>query len=196
MKNKPINQKEDIMKSLNVLTSEQAPPKAQELFEVMKRKYGRVPNLYAVTANSPIALKAVLDYGDTLATGEFTAKEQESIALVVAQVNGCQYCLAAHTAVGKMLGFSEEETLSIRSGSSDDPRLGALVALAGEIVFSKGWPAQELVDNFFAAGYNKAALVELIGLVSLNVFKNYLNHVADSPLDFPEARQLKQEAVA
>lgn len=82
------------------------------------------------------------------------------------------------------------------TGMELDPRLGALVALAGEIAFSKGWPAQELVDNFFAAGYNKAALVELIGLVSLNVFKNYLNDVADSPLDFPEARQLKQEAVS
>ena len=184
------------MKELNIITQEQASPEAQELFEVLKKKYGTVPNLYAVTANSPVALKAVLDYGDTLATGEFTAKEQESIALVVAQVNGCKYCLAAHTVVGKMLGFSEEETLSIRSGSSDDSKLGALVALAGEIVSSRGWPAQELVDNFFAAGYNKAALVELIGLVSLNVFKNYLNHIADAPLDFPEARQLKQEAVA
>lgn len=184
------------MNNLKVLTSEQAPPEARELFEVMKKKYGKVPNLYGVAANSPIALKAVLDYGDTLATGEFTAKEQESIALVVAQVNGCQYCLAAHTAVGNMLGFSEEETLSIRSGSSDDPRLSALVALAGETVFSRGWPAQKLVDNFFAAGFSKAALVELVGLVSLNVFKNYLNHVADAPLDFPEARQLKQEAVA
>lgn len=184
------------MKALNVITQEQTSPKAQELFEVMKKKYGRVPNLYAVTANSPIALKAVLDYGDTLGTGEFTAIEQESVALVIAQVNGCQYCLAAHTAVGKMLGFSEEETLSIRSGNHNDPKLAALVALAGEIAFSRGWPAQELVDDFFAAGFGKAALVELIGLVSLNVFKNYLNHVADTPLDFPEARQLKQEAVA
>ncbi|MCH7878547.1 MAG: carboxymuconolactone decarboxylase family protein [candidate division Zixibacteria bacterium] len=183
------------MKNLNVLTNEQASPEVQAIFAAITKKYGKVPNLYAVTANSPVALKAVLDYGDTLGTGEFTAKEQESVALVVAQVNGCQYCLAAHTAVGKMLGFSKEETLSIRSGNSDDPKLGALVALAGEIVLSKGWPAQKLVDDFFAAGFSKAALVELIGLVSLNVFKNYLNHVADAPLDFDEVQQLKQEAV-
>jgi len=184
------------MNNLDVLTTEQASPEAQELFAVMTKKYGKVPNLYAVAANSPTALKAVLEYGDTLVKGEFTAKEAESIALAVAQVNDCQYCLAAHTTVGKMLGLSEEETLSIRSGSSDDPKLSALVALAREIVVTRGWPAHDIVDDFITAGFNKAALVELIGLVSLNVFKNYLNHIADAPIDFPEARQLEEQTVA
>jgi len=184
------------MNNLNVLTTEQASSKAQELFAVMSKKYGKVPNLYAVTANSPTALKAVLDFGDNLGTGEFSAKEAEAIALVVAQVNDCQYCLAAHTAAGKMMGLSEAETLSIRAGTSDDSKLGALVALAKEITVTRGWPAKELVDDFFATGFSKAALVELIGFVSLNVFKNYLNHVADAPIDFPESRQLKAETVA
>jgi len=184
------------MKELSIITKEQASPEAQELFEVMTKKYGKVPNLYAVMANSPSALKAALEYGDTLSAGEFTAKEAEAIALVVAQVNDCQYCLAAHTAAGKMMGFSEEETLSIRSGSSDDSKLSALVALAREITISRGWPAQELVDDFFAAGFSKAALVELLGFVSLNVFKNYLNHVASAPIDFPESRQLSETEVA
>ena len=183
------------MNKLKVLKSEQASPKARELFEVIAKKYGKVPNLYAVVANSPIALKAVLNFGDTLGSGEFSAKEAEAIALVVAQVNDCQYCLAAHTAAGKMMGFSEEETFSIRSGTSDDSKIGALVALAREITVSRGWPAQELVDDFFAAGFSKAALVELIGFVSLNVFKNYLNHIADAPIDFPQSRQLSETAV-
>lgn len=184
------------MNNLDVLTTEQASPEAKELFAVMTKKYGKVPNLYAVTANSPTALKAVLEFGDTLSSGEFTAKEAEAVALAVAQVNDCHYCLAAHTTVGKMLGFSEAETLSIRSGSSDDPRLDALVKLAREIVVTRGWPAQKLVDDFYSVDFSKAAIVELIGLVSLNVFKNYLNHVADSPIDFPEAPILKQEEVA
>ena len=184
------------MKELSIITKEQASPEAQELFEVMTKKYGKVPNLYAVMANSPSALKAALEYGDTLSAGEFTAKEAEAIALVVAQVNDCQYCLAAHTAAGKMMGFSEEETFSIRSGSSDDSKLGVLVALAKEITVTRGWPAQELVDDFFAAGFSKAALVELIGFISLNVFKNYLNHIADAPIDFPESRQLSETEVA
>ena len=184
------------MNKLKVLKSEQASPKARELFEVMTKKYGKVPNLYAVSANSPSALKAVLDFGDTLSAGEFSAKEAEAVALVVAQVNDCQYCLAAHTAAGKMMGFSEDETLSIRSGSSGDSKLAALVALAKEITVTRGWPAQELVDEFFAAGFSEAALVELIGLVSLNVFKNYLNHIADAPIDFPKSRQLSETAIA
>ena len=183
------------MKNLNVLTNEQAPPEAQEIFAAITKRYGKVPNIYAVMANSPTALKAVLEFGDALSSGEFSAKELEAIALVVAQENDCQYCLAAHTTVGKMLRFSEEETLSIRSGKSDDPRSSAMVALARDIVASRGWPAQERVNDFFASGFNKAALVELIGLVSLNVYRNYLNHVADTPIDFPEARQLTPETV-
>ena len=183
------------MKNLNVLTNEQASPEAQAIFAEIIKKYGKVPNVYAVSANSPKALKAVLEFGDALGAGEFSAKELEAVALVVAQENDCQYCLAAHTTVGKVLGFSEEETLSIRSGRSDDPRLSAMVALARDIVASRGWPIQERVNDFFAAGFNKAALVELIGLVSLNVYRNYLNHVADTPIDFPEARQLEAETV-
>lgn len=184
------------MNKLKVLKSEQASPKARELFEVMTKKYGKVPNLYAVVANSPPALKAVLDFGDTLSAGEFSAKEAEAVALVVAQVNDCQYCLAAHTAAGKMMGFSEDETLSIRSGSSSDSKLAALVALAKEITVTRGWTTEKLVDDFFAAGFSKAALVELIGLVSLNVFKNYLNHIANAPIDFPKSRQLSETAIA
>lgn len=179
------------MNNLNVLTAEQAAPAAQEIFEAINKRYGRVPNLYGVAANSPAALKAILEFGEVLASGEFSASEAEAVALVVAEVNKCDYCLAAHTTVGKMLGFSEEETLAIRSGGSADPKLGALVALAGEITASKGWPSEELVNSFFKAGYSKAALVELIGLVSLNINKNYLNHISGVPLDFPAAKELR-----
>lgn len=196
MNNQTAETKEKTMQNLDVLRTEQASPEAQGLFELMLKKYGKVPNLYAVTANSATTLRAVLDYGDALEAGELTPKEVEAIALAVSEDNGCTYCLAAHTAIGKMLGFSEEETLSIRSGRSDDSKLNALIGLAKEITATRGWPAQGLVDGFFAVGYSKAALIELIGFVSLNVFKNYQNHIAHTPIDFPDACPLESGAVA
>ncbi len=184
------------MNSLNVLTTENASSESVEIFEALKNKFGSLPNIYAVAGNSPIALKALLDFADTLSSGEFSASEIEAIALVVAEENGCNYCLAAHTTVGKMAGLSEDETLAIRSGKSSDTKLNALVALAKEVVVSDGWPNKELVEQFFTAGYNKAALVELIGFVAANIFRNYLNHIADTPVDFPETRPLEEKAVA
>jgi alkylhydroperoxidase family enzyme len=89
-----------------------------------------------------------------------------------------------------MLGFSEAETLEIRQGTIDDPKLQALTALAREITETRGFPAQHIVDGFLAAGYTKGALVDVIGLVALNTFTNYLNHIADTEVDFPVAPQL------
>lgn len=110
--------------------------------------------------------------------------------MAVAQANNCTYCLSAHTTIGKMLGFSEIETLEIRQGTIDDPKLQALTALAREITETRGFPAQHIVDGFLEAGYTQGALVDVIGLVALNTFTNYLNHIADTEVDFPVAPQL------
>ena len=184
------------MKNLEVLTRKEVGTETQEIFDAIKKQNGMVPNLYATVANSPVALKAILEYGGTLKTGEFTPKEVEAIALTVSQENGCNYCLAAHTAVGKMVGYSENETIALRSASINDPKLSALIALAKDITITKGHPSKELIANFFSVGYSKAALVELIGLVALNTFNNYMNHIAEIPIDFPAAKELKTRAVA
>ncbi|MCH8029482.1 MAG: carboxymuconolactone decarboxylase family protein, partial [Candidatus Dadabacteria bacterium] len=168
----------------------------QEIFDALKKKIGMVPNLYATAANSPAALKGILAFGDSLRRGEFSKKEIEAVALAISQENGCEYCLAAHTAVGKMVGFSEDETLALRDGSIGDTKLNALTKLAKNITVTAGYPSQELIAGFFEVGYTKAALVELIGHVALNVFNNYLNHIADTPIDFPEAKKLIQKQSA
>lgn len=180
------------MKKLNTLTYDDAPKEAQKIYDGLKKKLGMVPNLYATAANSPAALGAILQYGEALKKGEFNAQEVEAIALSVSQENSCQYCLAAHTAVGKMVGITDEETLNLRGGKSFDPKLNALVSLAKEIAETRGYPSDESVDQFFEVGYSKAALVELIGFVSLNIFNNYLNHIAETEVDFPQAPELSQ----
>jgi len=182
------------MKHLEILSQEQVGPEVQEIFQGLKKKIGMVPNLYGVQANSPVAFKAFLELGSAMEGGFFSPKEVQAIYLVVSQTNECNYCLAAHTALGKMVGFSEEETLDLRTGSIEDQKLRALTTLAKEITLHKGHPNEKHLENFFEVGFGKQALVELIGLVAFKTFSNYLNHIADTPIDFPQAKDLKEAA--
>ncbi len=179
------------MKNLQILNREQVSPETQKIFDELKRKVGMVPNLYATAANSHYGLSALLGLGDTLKKGHLTEREIEAVALAVAQTNHCQYCLSAHTAIGKMLGFSEEETLDLRRGTTADQKLKALTGLAREITETRGFPSASAVEAFFSSGYSKGALVDVIGLVALNTFTNYLNHIAGTEVDFPAAKQLE-----
>ncbi|WP_425391156.1 carboxymuconolactone decarboxylase family protein [Ekhidna sp.] len=152
---------------------------------------GSVPNVYATIGNSSKALKGILDLNSTLSEGEFSRKEVEAIALSVAQVNECNYCLAAHTAVGKMQGLTEDETVEIRTGEIADNKLKALSELAKQMTITRGNPDQEYINNFFSAGYNASALSELIGFIAVNTITNYTNHIAETDIDFPVAPELE-----
>jgi len=178
------------MKKLEVLNRDQVAPETAEIFDGLKSKLGMVPNLYATAAHSHYGLTALLQLGETLKRGNLSDKEVEAVALAVAQSNKCQYCLSAHTAIGKMLGFSEDETLELRSGDISDTKLKALTVLAKEITTTRGFPSDEAVSNFFEVGYSKGALVDVIGLVALNTFTNYVNHIAGTEVDFPAVREL------
>lgn len=180
------------MKNLEILSREQVAPETQGIFDALKQKVGMVPNLYATIGNSHKGLVSLLTLGDNLDGGEFSAKEGEAIALAVGESNACTYCLSAHTAIGKMVGFSEDETVKLRTGETEDAKLAALTQLAKSITEKRGFADQALIDNFFAAGYNKAALVELVGHVVKNTFTNYINHLADTTVDFPVVNPLAE----
>ena len=179
------------MQYLDALTREDAPAENQPIFDALKSKIGMVPNLYATAANSPVSLKAILEYGETLGGGSFSNREIEAIALAVSEANACDYCLAAHTALGKMHGFTEDQTIEIRTNTVKDSKLEALTTLARSITLTRGRPESQLVDRFFEAGYSKAALVELLGFVAVNTFNNYLNNIAGTTIDFPAAPVLQ-----
>jgi AhpD family alkylhydroperoxidase len=178
------------MKNLEALKREQVRTETQEVFDTLKKKVGFVPNIYATTANSHKALTGLLNLDNTLRGGAFNGKEIEAIALAVAETNNCGYCLAAHTAVGKLQGFSEDETVGIRTGEVEDKKLKALTDLSKAITETRGFPEQQLIDKFFEAGYNKAALAELIGWIAVNTITNYTNHIAGTEIDFPKAPAL------
>jgi AhpD family alkylhydroperoxidase len=119
------------------------------------------------------------------------AKEKEAVNLIVSQVNGCIYCLSAHTALGKMHGLTDDQVIEIRKGgASFDAKLDALVKLAKNIVETRGKANSALVDNFFAAGYNDGSLVDLVMLVGDKTIMNYLHNLTDVPVDFPLAPAL------
>jgi len=175
------------MGHLEVLTYEETDPQAQEILSALKKKLGKIPNIFAAMAASPATLKALLTLKETMGKAELTSQEAEAIALVIGQQNGCDYCLAAHTAIGKMQGLSADEIKKLRRAESEDEKRKALVVLTQEIVATQGHPRLELIDAFYAAGYSKAALIALIGHVAVNIFTNYFNHIAQTPIDFPPA---------
>ncbi|MGK0295915.1 MAG: AhpD family alkylhydroperoxidase, partial [Ulvibacter sp.] len=120
------------MKTLKPLTIEEANENSRAIFTNVKSKIGMLPNLYATMGVSDKLLGGYLAFTDSLKSGEFNAKEYEAIALATSQANGCAYCLSAHTAIGKMNGFTEEETLQLRDNSIADASLNAIVTLVTE----------------------------------------------------------------
>ncbi len=161
----------------------------QQIFDQLEKGFGFVPNLYATFAYSKNALANYL----TLQKGKtaLSNKEKEAVNLVVSQVNDCRYCQAAHTAIGKMNGFNEEQILELRQGfASFDEKLDALVKLAHNITENRGQADQDLVNSFFAVGYDKEQLVDTILLIGDKTIANYLHKTTQVPVDFPGVKIL------
>jgi len=178
------------MNTLKPLSLEEANTNSQAIFNNVKSKIGMLPNLYATMGVSDKLLGGFLSFTETLKSGEFSAKEYEAVALATSQVNGCAYCLSAHTAIGKMNGFTEEETLDIRNNSVVDTKLNALVTLASELADRKGKASDDTINNFFEAGYSKAAFAEVMGIVSLTIITNTVYHNGGFEIDFPKAQNI------
>lgn len=178
------------MKTINVPTKEQVSPESQEIFDIISKKMGKVTNLYATIGYSPITLKAMLDFEGAFNNGIFNAKEREAIYLAVSQVNHCDYCLAAHTMLAGMKGYTTEEILNLRRGIAEYPKLQATVHLAKEIAENKGNVNTFVKNSFFDAGYDEAALMELTSLVALRTFTNYVYALTEIPIDFPEVEEI------
>ena len=176
------------MKTLNLPELSSLPEQSQVILNQVKGRIGKIPNLYATIGFSAAALKGVLDF-ENLLTEEavFSPKEKEAINLIVSQVNQCDYCLAAHTALAKMRGFSEEETLAIRRAGFKEEKLNVVIKVAQSIALNKGRANQELIDSFFEFGYDEKALVNLIGLITVRTFTNYIFVNSSIQIDFPLA---------
>ena len=179
-------------KILKPLSSEEANTNSKEIFKQVKSKIGMLPNLYASMGVSDKLLGGYLTFTETLKSGEFSNKEYEAIALATSQINGCAYCLSAHTTIGKMNGFSEEETLALRNHTIADPKLNALVNTVKDLIELKGHPQEETLDNFFEVGYSKTSFAELIAIVALTTITNNVYHNGGFEIDFPMAQSINE----
>ena len=173
---------------------EEVSPDNQAIFENLNGKLGFVPNLYASYAHNETALADYLSLQNRKST--LKAKEREVINLVVSQVNECSYCLAAHTAIGKMNGFTDDQILEIRTGQvSFDPKLDALAKYVKNSVINRSKPTQEVIDQLFDAGYDKANLVDIIMVIGDKIISNFIHGTTQVPVDFPAAPELEVAAV-
>lgn len=178
------------MKTITVPAKSQVNEQSQAIFDAITKKLGKVPNLYATIGYSAPALKGMLDFEETLTHGVFNAKEREAINLTVSQVNKCEYCLAAHSVIAGMKGYSHDEIISFRKGIAADAKLTAALQLAKAIAENKGNVTGEVKEAFFNAGYNEAALIELTALITIRTFTNYVYALTQIPVDFPVVEEI------
>ena len=163
-----------------------APASVRSLLEAVHKQIGSVPNLFRLVANSPAALEGYLGMSGALAKGSLPAQTRERVALAVAQINDCGYCLSAHSYLGKNLAkLSEAEIAANRHGGSLDPKADAAVRFAIAVTEARGRAADADLAAVRAAGWSDAEILEIVAHVALNTLTNYVNEVARTEVDFP-----------
>ncbi|MEI7751384.1 MAG: peroxidase-related enzyme [Candidatus Omnitrophota bacterium] len=164
--------------------------KTKELLDAIKAKSGRVPNILKTMAHSPVALQAYMGMSGALADAKLPLKVREQIALAVGEDNQCHYCVAAHSAIGKHAGLTPEEIDAGRRANSSDPKINAILRFAKKLSAQRGNITDGELAEVRKAGCSDEEIFEIITAVALNLFTNYVNHVADTAIDFPQAQPL------
>jgi uncharacterized peroxidase-related enzyme len=172
------------MQKITAIKHEESTGKAKELLDGVKAKLGFVPNLMATMASSPSVLEGYLSFSGALGTS-LNAKLREQIALTVAEINGCQYCASAHSAIGKMSGLDEHSIEDARRASSHDAKVDAALKFASALVVSRGKVSTNDFEAVKSAGYSEKEISEIVANVALNIFTNYFNETAGTVVDFP-----------
>ncbi len=178
------------MSRIHQIVPESATGKAKELLDAVKGKLGLVPNMTRAMANAPAILEGYLSLSGALGKGALSAKDRERIALAVGQANGCEYCLAAHSTIGKMVGLTADQILDSRRGTSVESKSAAIVQFARQVLDKQGRLSDADLADARIAGLDDAAIAEVVGNVALNIFTNYFNHVAATDIDFPKAEPI------
>ena len=173
------------MQRITAVNPEETTGKTRKLLDGVQAKLGMTPNLMKTLAAGPAALDAYLSFGAALGTGRLDAKFREQIALAVAQANSCEYCLSAHTAIGKMTGLKPEEIGASREAHSADAKQNAGLQFVQKLVVQRGLVSDDALAQVKAAGFSDGDIAEIVANVAINIFTNYFNHVARTEVDFP-----------
>ena len=175
------------MSRIAIPTVEQAPAASKPLLNAVHKQLGVVPNLMKLVGHSPAALEGYLSLNCALAKGVLDSALRERIALTIAEFNGCEYCLAAHTYLGKNLAkLNESEILAAREGGSSEAKADAALRFARRVASEHGRVSNADLAALRAAGFDDASVIEIVVNVALNVLTNYINNVALTDVDFPK----------
>lgn len=174
------------MSRINVVEFATANAEQKALMDAIHSQLGMVPNFLKVFANSPVALKAFLGLHGVANEGFLSPLTRERIALALAQQNSCEYCLSAHTAIGRKTGLSNEEMAANRNGTSEDAKAAVAVKLARSLAAHNGEITTAELIEARDAGYTDAEIVEVITHVGMNVLTNILGKASRVEIDFPK----------
>lgn len=181
------------MSRITIPAANQTPAATRPLLDAVQNKLGVIPNLMRVIGNSPAALEGYLSLNGALEKGTLGVKTAERIALAIAEINGCSYCLSAHTYLGKNLAkLDDAEMAANRDRTSTDVKAAAAVRFASKIALERGHVSDSDVQAVKAAGYADAEVMEIVLHVALNTLTNYVNSVAETEIDFPEVSPMRK----
>lgn len=176
------------MSRLTIPAREDAPAKSQPLLDAVEKQLGIVPNLFRLVGTSPAALEGYLGLNGALGR-TLDAKTRERIAIAVAQANGCDYCLSAHSYLGLNIAKIDEAEIALnRAGHSGDAKADAAVVFARKVLDSRGRVSDADLAAVRLAGFSEPQVIEIVTNVALNVLTNYVNNVAETDIDFPVVR--------
>jgi uncharacterized peroxidase-related enzyme len=178
------------MERIPPVNPQAAQGRAKELLNAVKAKLGLVPNSLRVMAVAPSVLDAYLGFSGALSHGVLPARIREQLALDVGEANHCDYCVSAHSALGKQVGLTDHDVLDSRRGVSTDRKTDALLRFARTVVEKRGVIEDADIAAVREAGYGDAEIAEVVAHVALNIFTNYFNNVAGTTIDFPKAPAL------
>ena len=182
------------MSRIPAIDPDNATGQAQQLLHGVESHIGFVPNMMRTMVHSPTMLQGYLAFSDALSKGSLSVKFREQVALAVSEVNDCKYCLASHSAIGRSVGLSEEAIEDSRKGHSTNPKEGIVLAFARNVVENRGWVSDQDVAKLRKVGFSQGDIVELLANISLTMFTNYFNHVAETEVDFPAVSELEARA--
>lgn len=174
------------MARVSVIDPKTASGEAKELLDTVQSGLGMVPNFIRVLANSPTALRAFLGLHTIAGAGGLDPATRERIALAVAEQNACQYCVSAHTAIGRKAGLDSDEMLANRAGRSSDAKAAAALTFARALVEHTGQVTTAEMEAVRAAGHSDGEIIEIITHVAMNIFTNLLGKATQVEIDFPK----------
>lgn len=175
------------MSRIHIPSVDQSPAASQPLLAAVQQSLGVVPNLMKLVGHSPAALEGYLSLNGALGKGQLSAALRETIALAVAEYNGCDYCLSAHDYLGRHVAkMSGQDIDAARDFRATDARHAAALVFARRVLAQQGRVSDEDLSALRAAGFDEAGTIEIVVNVALNVLTNYVNNVARTDIDFPK----------